>query len=387
MSVPEQPVLRIRHSLKPQQAQPRQPQPSAATTSFQVPPPAQPIPGVTGTPPLPTGRPVRGNPGQPLSPGVSRPLAAAKQEALASLAEMPLPVAPDTPPVEVPSEVDISTLPQTKQAELQEALQQARLFQQQKQSQRRARPRFSHPNVEQAAEAARQAAQAQQEELGLEVVDDRQPKPLPPAAAPAAEEPATEPETRTFAETTLKVCQHCGWQLHLPDLVEPTAADKQVFLQSMLGGIPFQKAYDLLGGELQVVLRSLRPDEVDICYQQCYAERRRGELPENMDFWESLMRSRFCFQLVALRHTQVIHELPADLAEWRDGLPEQAAPVDENADTIAKQIRDHVYTKVLKTESLIRLVGATTAEFNRLVKKLEDNALNTDFWKATPSAT
>ena len=136
------------------------------------------------------------------------------------------------------------------------------------------------------------------------------------------------------------------------------------------------------------MIRSLRAEEVDVCYQQCHIERKRGELEADVDFWRQLTQYRFCLQLAEVRSSQSIAELPTTLVEWNGGysLPSrlQMAP---DEDTIVKKIRDHVYTQVLEAETLVRLVGDTTAQFNALVKKLEDNAANADFWVATPSAT
>jgi hypothetical protein len=71
------------------------------------------------------------------------------------------------------------------------------------------------------------------------------------------------------------------------------------------------------------------------------------------------------------------------MAEWSQGQPLPK----EGEDTIVRQIRDYIYANVLRTETLVRLVAATVADFNRLVTKLEANAANPDFWEATSSAT
>lgn len=382
---------RVKHTLSKKPAAP-----------FQVPPPAQAIPGLTGNPPLPGGVPVvvtnpapherkvlealGWKPGMAVPSDLAQQLAAARKAARESLGEMPLPVPADTPPVRIPPETSIDSLPPAKQAELRAALQDAQM---QMVAQRQPQPKFASGSV---ADAVAQAERAVQHDTQSQLIDDDRQQPtyadtnIPKQAPPAAPEQAAPPpqfQTGLDIPVPLSECPHCGWDLGVPDNVMPSSADKQNFLQATLGNLPFEKVYFLMGDQLQVTVRSLRPEELDACYRQIYIERRRGEITTEKDFWESLMRCRNCLQVIHIRTPQLVHELPKSLEEWRT----DNTPSSDDEDTVVRMIRDHVYQNVLRTESIVRLVSAVVADFNRLVSKLEANAQNPDFWEPTPSAT
>ena len=380
-------AARVRHGL-PVQGQP----------PFQVPPPSQPIPGIQGNPPLPAAVPLMvkslapheqavlsqagWKPGMAVPSDMAERLAAAQEAAKQSLQEMPLPIPADSPPLEIPPETDVRSLPPEKQQEIAALIDGMQQAQQQLRRNRAPKPQFSNPGVEQAVQQALHEAKQQVEQgppPSLPVVDDRNQETYDDTEVPKMK-PA-EP-FHSISDNRPAECPHCGWDQNIPDTVEATDLDKQTFLQAILGNIPFEKCYDLMGGRLQLTVRTLTPEELDMCYRQCYVERRRGEIQTEKDFWERLMRNRYCLQLVDLRSGQMVHEMPRSLADWSKG---QAA--DEGEDTLIKRIRLYLYETVFKTETIVRLVGSTVADFNRLVTKLEANAMNPDFWGATPSNT
>jgi hypothetical protein len=372
--------------------------PKPTKAAFQVPPPARPIPGITGNPPLPAAVPIIINNPTPMEakmlkqagwqPGMAIPsdmaqrLATAQKAAQESLEEMPLPVPPDTPPLEIPPETDISKLPPAKQREVIEAMAAMKdaqsQFEQLKQARRQPQPQYTHPSVAHAVQEAEQALRAPPPPA-IPVVDDRQQETYTDTEVPKQ---APNAAFNTASEAESNECVHCGWDRTIPDTVIPTDVDKQNFLQAILGNIPFQKTFELYAGQLQITARTLRADELDLCYRQCYVERRRGEIQTEKDFWESLMRNRACLQLVDVRSGQMVHDMPKSVKEWANGREEG-----EGEDTTVKDIRAAVYADVLCTETMARNVGAVIGDFNRLVSKLEANAANPDFWAATSSST
>jgi len=346
-----------------------------AGETFRVPPPAQSIPGVQGTLPLPVGRPVRvtrplpeeaailtqlgWKPGDAIPVDMAKHIAAASKDAQAEVsdpARIPLPVPPDTPPVTMPPPIDLGALPPASREALRAVVADANV----------PGPAATMQMGQGVAEAMQAAAHPT-----LDVVDDRKP-PL------AADTPAADTAGGT-TETT--ECPHCGWDLHMADAFPITETDKRNFLQAMLGGVPFQKLYDLLGGQLQITFRTLRPAEVDLVYKQVYVDRQRGEILFDRDFYEKMARYRMATQLVDFRTPEMIHDFPPTLTE------EDWGKMPEGEDTIVKYAYDEALKTVLKTESILRLVAATEANFNRLVAKLEAHADDPSFWEATRPGT
>jgi hypothetical protein len=298
------------------------------------------------------------------------------QHEISDLDHTPLPVPPDTPPVTIPPETSIDALPPDKQAEIRAYLAEA---ESQMQQMRGPKMKPSAPGIEEAIRVANQ-----QMPVMRHVVDDRQDPTYADTNVPKSQPiPPPEPQTMTEpAPAGPTHCPHCAWDLSVIDPVIPTNRDKQVFLQATLGNIPFERAYELLGGKLQITVRSLRPEEIDACYKQAYLWRAQQETVNDRTFWEQLNRYRLCLQLVDVRSPDMVHEFPKTMQEWGtvpDNIP--------NGPTLLHYIHEEVYKTVLRTETLVRLAGAVTAQFNRLVSKLEANAANPDFWEATPSDT
>ena len=364
---------------------------------FQVPPPSKPIPGVTGNPPLPAAVPIAvkslaphekevlekagWKPGMAVPSDMAERLANVQRAARESLQEMPLPVPPDTPPLQIPPETDVSTLPPEKQQEIAALVEGMNEAQQQLRRNRLPKPQFSGPGGAQAVHQGLHEAQAQVAQgppPQMPVVDDRSQDTYDDTGV----EKSRPAQSNTMSDNRPAECPHCGWDQNIPDPIVPTEVDKQTFLQATLGNLPFEKLYDLAGGKLQITCRTLRPEELDLCFRQCYVERRRGEIQTEKDFWERLMRNRYCLQLVDLRSGQMQHEMPRSVEEWEAG-----QTPDEGEDTIVKRIREHMYASIFRTETIVRWVGSTVADFNRLVTKLEANAMNPDFWGPTPYAT
>lgn len=394
MAVPQQPQ-RPRQPAPPQTpAQPQQPQTVRHSIGqpqrqpFNVPPPAQPIPGVRGTPPLPGGVPVivqkpteseaamlkaaGWKPGQAVPSDMAQRLAGAQAQARQSMAEMPLPVAADTPPIEIPPETSLEQLPADKRAVIEASLAEAAEQLRAQQTANRMQP--SHPGVMDAIAAAErpvsQPVIASPQQTILD--DDRNQATYSDTGVPKETPTASGP-------VRPKQCPHCGWDQDLPDPIIPSEQDKTDFLTSILGNIPYEKVFDKLNGQLQITVRSLRPEELDMCYAQCYIERQQGLLQTENDFWEALTRNRAALQLVDIRSSQMLHEFPRSVQEW--------GPCPEGEDKHVKYIREEVYNTALRTETMARMALAAVADFNRLLSKLEANANNPDFWEATSSAT
>lgn len=328
-----------------------------ATGKSALPPPARPVPGVTGTPPLPTGR-VVGH----VSPssytaaeraaldavGYSEDVELPKtqdglkqlQEIIAAhnAVEVPLPVDPRTPPLKV-NTVPISSLPPEKQAAVKSAI--AGITQAEKTAAAKAAASAAFMSKEGsvkglgvASQAAEQAVEAfrnrvaknnpQAEEPVYDVPLSPPPTPGPGEAAAAIQQEAHDRAAAAYeqgrvekpkapvpppeyaaqatsdtgaAHATLSHCPHCQWDLADVDVPEPPYADKMGFMHSVLGLKPFVKAYPLFNGLMDVTFRTLTTREVDKVYAQTYADRDAGKLPTDWDYYERLNRYRMILQL------------------------------------------------------------------------------------------
>lgn len=192
-------------------------------------------------------------------------------------------------------------------------------------------------------------------------------------------------------KTTLtSICPQCGWDQELPVLVDPTRADKQVFLQSILGQKVFVKKYLVLGGNLEIDFRGLTLAEIDACYTAASAALKAQQLATNTDYYEYINRLRMGLQFTGLasNNKTLFHRLPDGLNRvsnpsatlfWDDFLREKGLT---NTDTsLVDQVCEYVTNNVLPTEHLQRIVTTKCAEFNRLVGRLEVAINDENFWK------
>lgn len=280
-----------------------------------------------------------------------------KKEAT-DLGSMPPPAKPDTPPLQMPDEVDIESLPEEKRKELSSLIEQAG---EQYEAAKSAKP---NPALETANQQVRNAALGRTDKE-ITFVDDREEKQSAEATQP--QEPATTGEE-------LKLCPHCNWDLSQSDPIIVTEEDKNTFLIATLGGKPWVKTFSLMGDRLQITVRQLKTYELDECYKQ--AQRLQRDNPEAPmeEFFEQMMRYRICLQLVEVRTDEDIHEFPSELNEW-----------DEASHNALPAIENKIYREVISTDSLGRIFSKVTGEFERLVGKLEVQVENPDFWKEASS--
>ena len=152
------------------------------------------------------------------------------------------------------------------------------------------------------------------------------------------------------------------------------------FLQAVLGGIPFCKSHLLLGGQMEVRLRTLAPHELDMCWQQSAMDFSAGKLANMMDRVAHALRYQASLQIMSVRVSSEIIDFPERLEDYN-------VPPQENGDTPLVLIAEHVREQVMQTETRQRMLTQTTMGFNRLVAKLEANAANPDFWEAVADST
>jgi hypothetical protein len=408
-------------------------------------------PGVTGDLPLPSGKVVYGvspasltpaerealtgmgwteESGVPIPHGMADVLEKERAARAAQAEEVVLPVDPRSKPVEVQDPVDISKVSPEDRERLLSAMKVAfdreqQLTRQTADQQTLRQREAGVPGLGQAVKAAERAARASDEPL---VEDDRgqtasragnapggqsrDPGPIASVhhkqpgkaevdpdearieriegAADEARFPDNGGRSQTGADVRPAFCEHCQWPYGMPDIPEPAYGDKLAFVHALLGQKPFTKDYELFGGQLTAVFRTLTTREIDVVYRQAWRDRDAGRVVTEIDYWERTNRYRLFLQLSCLKSPGpdgFVHDLP-------DGLSREANPgctatwnVDGSAvdvgETPLPLIEEYVVENVLKTEHVFRVVNNACNQFNRLVAKMEAMADNTDFWRPT----
>lgn len=412
---------------------------------LQTPPAAKPVPGITGNPPLPTGK-VVGQVAPSSLTDVERdtllaagwtpdmPLPTSQegikqlQAAVAELAavEVPFPVAPNTPPLKVTT-VPLDTLPAADQTRLTGALTgKLQDIAAQEAEARKAALRRNELSAKEmsvkgigkatgAADASVEAFRRRMAEQANVPVDDApevvavnpaavgamhlqdhfstraEAQAPPPAAPPPAPEPHAHNETGAGG-VMLTHCPHCQWDLAMSDIAEPPYQDKVGFLHAMIGDKPFAKEYPLFNGLVHVVFRTLTTKEIDKIYLQAHNDRLEGKASNDIDYYERLNRYRLVLQLQKFHSDGpdgFVKDLPDGYSQSANShsvnqwiSAEKEAEFSPNQ-TALLDIEAWIIDEVLKTEAVFRVVNNACNRFNRLVSRMEAMADNSDFWKPT----
>lgn len=226
------------------------------------------------------------------------------------------------------------------------------------------------------------------EEMAAEVVNDLKP-PVPGVDAPHTSGFVAEAQpSPTGAAVQEQFCQQCGHPHGFPTIPEPSYEKKLAFLQTTVGECPFRDEQTIMGGNIKVAFRTLSVKELEVIYAQAHNDMKLERISTTGDYYENLNTYRLCLQLVHLKATTIggfNHVMPEGLSPETNDMAASFWETDEpeNGDTALRQIFDYIDTKVLKTETMRRLIHAACNQFNRLVAKMEANQENSDFWKPT----
>lgn len=192
-------------------------------------------------------------------------------------------------------------------------------------------------------------------------------------------------------------CPNCGWIVGNRDVTPVGKEDKDAFLVQVLSGKPFFKTFQLLDGKVSITFRSLYQQEADLISLQRGVDQQKRRSDTLNDSVETLLRYHAALQLQRLVLGEQVLQLPQDLQQWRQLLPDAFPsgwdvplryapradrPPEQIPDTPIWHITRHVLHEVLQdSEILIRLVRKCDLQFNQILKRLEDNATRPDFWK------
>lgn len=353
--------------------------------AFNVPRPA--AAGLKGVPPLPAGEimiPKSVSPGEravlekfgwrdgdPVPTNFADIVSSAQQARgdATDTRNMPPPIDLKTPALKLPKEVDIKQLPPTereKYALVLNALSEAKV-------QQAVKEELGENYVDDArvdASAINQAIKAATlgPERVLTIEDDRDSDTYASGAKKTLVSDSAAPKA--------EFCPHCGYNQSYGDVAEVTDEDKINFLQALLGLQPFSKSYTVFGGRLRITVRTLLPHEADLCFRQLYLDRAHGRTKNPAEEAEYLARYKSSIQVTAVVGPGVMYTGPDNVARL---MSERSDDADT---TIMSSLWEEFAQRVDTTETMHRLLLSTVLKFDRLVKRLEDNVDNTDFWPA-----
>lgn len=183
------------------------------------------------------------------------------------------------------------------------------------------------------------------------------------------EEAPAEPEQHEHTS----FCPRCNWAVGVPYETKITQDDKINYIAALGGPRPFEKSYELVGGQINIILREPTTREKDLCENQVYLDRLANpELPDYAQL-ENYRRYRLVCQLKSL--TTPKFQYTNDPSAW--------GPEHQNGGTYLPRAVDLVFSQLLKSESLYNVIAARLDDFNRLLRHLEANSPNSDFWETT----
>jgi hypothetical protein len=291
--------------------------------------------------------------GEAIPLNLAEALAQLKNEAIAETASS-LPVAPNTPPIQI-TESPIDSLSPEHRRELEIAVR--TMIDADKVRQSLPPMPLVDASVQEALHVAAQA-----EARGV-----TEPEPTP------AVTPALAPDTGVVPPP-LTVCPHCAWDLTQPDEMTPTEDDKYHFLQAMLGGLPMRKAISMFGGSIVVTLRSLTSSEAILADVQTFADAQAGKCQSTLEFQNTRYYYRAALGIESVKFPTGMTVTPRVSA--------LALKPDANGvtpETVLPALRKIVEETILTQEPLRRAAGRAFMKFERMVEALEAAVDNPDF--------
>ena len=326
---------------------PAAPQPEV----FDVPKPAK-APGFAGDMPLPVGevmKPVRYTDAEKavleklgVKEGDAIPADLAQrlgsvgerltQEALAA------PQLENRPPLKMPEPVPIDSLTADHQAQIQQALKEASVL---------------------ASKANTDSPPVLSPEKVIEIKNDLKDQ---PAVEAGQGEGGLAGSSSPFVPS---FCPHCNWELSQQDIPDPDEDTKIWYLQAILGNVPFEKTYSLMGNMVELTFRELTMSQNDWIFNQAGQEMKANQDSTVDQFLEVVRRYRLCLQLKSVKVGETFFEIPGDGEKPR-----------------LKELFDLLIKEVLNSASLVNLASRKADEFNRLISKLEAAADRENFWPA-----
>lgn len=268
-----------------------------------------------------------------------------------------------------PKFVKIEDLPAEKQKELQDFLQDYK-----RQAEKEAQQQETLREIE--ASIPESATPEVKERLREQMLADHEAATNPPPPPPPKQ---AEDDDKLKLPPLPQNCARCQWPVAEPFKMEATDQDKQEFLITVLGGIRFTRVISLLGGNMQVTLRSLTTAESVMISQQLGSMVRVGEIRGDVEYTAKFFEYRLALGVArVVAGGQVIYEAPESIATWTTEHP--PANGSELSFTPLPRFVTYFQENGVRHEHVRRMVGSHHQNFQRLVEHLEIMADEPSFW-------
>jgi len=216
---------------------------------------------------------------------------------------------------------------------------------------------------------------AEDKEAPVEEKQEEQQTEEPPAPSKVEETINDVVEEVVKEEETKSVpyCPRCSWNLSVKFDVKPTDRDKEDFLATLLGETRFKKTYELFGGKISVVFRSLYAEENKMVYRQLVLDQNNGRVATEAEWFTQMMDYRLACSLETIldKDKKPIHVFPELSLTPENTTNGESTPIPDQLNRA---------NKALAQEVTRRLVGTHLRQFQRLVEALEAMALEPNFW-------
>ena len=322
--------------------------------------------------------------GDPIPPDFAKVVRNEQEQYLQSR-DQALPVDEDTPPVRLPKEVDIDSLPPERQAALRQFL---AGYKQMMESGEDAVPFVPLPGIEEPAwppGKVRVTDSGEDHSKGTVIRGKNEAADKPANGKAEDSKPEAGKTDKPTAGTTgglnpMARCPRCDHELAKPIDLVPELADKLIFMQAILGDKRFKKTFDLFGGRVKITLRSLVINEAELCITQVSYDRRDGKIIDYDQALMALMDYRLALALDSFQIGDKFQELPEDLDGWEIDIPKPGKGVPQTKlPQIVKWLHEQT---AIGRESLWRVAGQTSQRFQKLHDYLESRSQDENFWKA-----
>jgi hypothetical protein len=267
------------------------------------------------------------------------------------------PELPDLPPLKMPEAVQFDDIPTDKKKEILDFISSAKV---QAAAPQQDQVVYSDPNLFKTPE----------------IIDDLEKK----EELPATPQPHVHSNSGLEDKDKISNCPHCGWDLKKSDDVVVSDDDKINFVQSILGSVRFKKAYQLFGGRITIVFRTLTVAESDMAYKQLIVDSNNDIqsriISDTMFYWRTLMAYKAVMSVERIEseagvlQIDPIMDIEVDPSEYK------------KPNTKLFALFDDLVEQIMPSDVMRNAVSNCYNQFNSLVEKMQAMAEDKDFWKA-----
>lgn len=330
--------------------------------------------------------------GQPIPGDLPVRLEKARKAAVADAVAFRSPLPPDTPPVKQPVTHELASMSKEQLDQLRSSLAQAGVEMERMKKSKSAGITGAGPGINEAI-AAGLAAEAERARNPVNISSETKPKPPDEKVSTSRlfDQPPKEecPKQDTTAGASFHVCSRCGWddRTVYPFEDRPTDEDRDRYMACFLSG-RFRKVYELYGGKILVVFKSLTKREEDLALIQLGLDMRKNvqenKIKDQVTYVSYLLAYRTAMGLERIIHTTAGPDGDITLPAFDPS--NYIGRFSPETDTALRPHYEALIDSVLSNPSLGRVVEEAYGRFTLLQGDLEREARDRNFTKPVEHA-